>query len=122
MHGSTSSCSSAAISMKRRCAPGSTPVASPSSPRSPDCDVDGRPPPTRKLKPERTSHEAATLSRRPRRPWTGDLRETRLRRTLGEAYLRHPRRDDGAELAIAVAGDALEIQHRVDLGRPAKGR
>ena len=51
-----------------------------------------------------------------------DLREARLRRALGEAHLRHPRRDDGAELATAAAGDARAVQHGVDLGRPAQGR
>ena len=51
-----------------------------------------------------------------------DVREAGVRRALGEAHLRHPRGDDGAELATAAAADAEQIQHGLDLGGSAQGR
>src|SRR6266404_7390393 len=63
--------------------------------------------------------ETAALSWRSRRPRPGDIREAGVRRAVGETDLRHSRSDDGVELAITAAGDAEQVQHRVDLGGPA---
>src|SRR5262245_35087822 len=69
----------------------------------------------------RSGDETAALSWWARGAWSDRLREAGVCRGVGEAHLRHPCGDDGAEHTAAAAGDAEQIQDGLDLGRPAQG-